>query len=102
MQTFFQSTASASRTITRSRFQKVNLPSICIRPASTMLHNVPKLSDPSLLKTNVAYVNGEWVGAKSGKTFEVFGISMTRYIFLVFNKSARSIVWTIDWNSPGV
>jgi len=36
-----------------------------------MSHNVPKLNDPSLLKTNVAYVNGEWVGAKSGKTFEV-------------------------------
>jgi succinate-semialdehyde dehydrogenase/glutarate-semialdehyde dehydrogenase len=38
-----------------------------------MQHNVPKLNDPSLLKTNVAYVNGEWVKAKSGKTFEVTG-----------------------------
>jgi hypothetical protein len=38
-----------------------------------MLHNVPKLNDPSLLKTDVAYVNGEWVKAKSGKTFEVHG-----------------------------
>lgn len=38
-----------------------------------MEHNVPKLNDPSLLKTNVAYVNGEWVKAKSGKSFEVFG-----------------------------
>lgn len=36
-----------------------------------MAHTVPKLNDPSLLKTNVAYVNGEWVKAKSGKTFEV-------------------------------
>ena len=33
-------------------------------------HNVPKLKDPSLLKS-LAYVNGKWVGAKSGKTFEV-------------------------------
>lgn len=39
----------------------------------SLSHNVPKLSDPSLLKTGVAYVNGEWVGAKSGRTFEVFG-----------------------------
>ncbi|KAK7743320.1 succinate semialdehyde dehydrogenase NADP+ linked [Diatrype stigma] len=31
----------------------------------------PKLKDPSLLKTNVCYVNGEWVPARSGKTFEV-------------------------------
>ncbi|TAQ87656.1 hypothetical protein B7494_g4033 [Chlorociboria aeruginascens] len=36
-----------------------------------MSHSVPKLNDPSLLKTDVAYVNGEWVKAKSGKKFEV-------------------------------
>ncbi|RYP17973.1 hypothetical protein DL765_004192 [Monosporascus sp. GIB2] len=29
------------------------------------------LKDPSLLKTGVCYVNGEWVKAGSGKTFEV-------------------------------
>lgn len=34
-------------------------------------HSVPKLNDQSLFKTNVCYVNGEWVNAKSGKTFEV-------------------------------
>ena len=39
-----------------------------------MSHNVPMLNDPSLLKLNVAYVNGEWVVAKSGKTFEVHGM----------------------------
>jgi succinate-semialdehyde dehydrogenase/glutarate-semialdehyde dehydrogenase len=38
-----------------------------------MQHNVPKLNDPSLLKTDVGYVNGEWVKAKSGKMFEVTG-----------------------------
>ncbi|KAK0618178.1 succinate-semialdehyde dehydrogenase [Bombardia bombarda] len=27
--------------------------------------------DPSLLKTDVCYVNGEWIKAKSGKTFQV-------------------------------
>ncbi|KHJ30879.1 putative succinate-semialdehyde dehydrogenase nadp+ [Erysiphe necator] len=31
-----------------------------------------KLKDSSLLKTNVAFVNGEWVSSKSGKTFNVF------------------------------
>ncbi|OAA54974.1 succinate-semialdehyde dehydrogenase [Niveomyces insectorum RCEF 264] len=32
---------------------------------------VPKLRDPSLLKTGVCYVNGEWIKAGSGKTFAV-------------------------------
>ncbi|KAF4630916.1 hypothetical protein G7Y89_g7219 [Cudoniella acicularis] len=45
-----------------------------------MSHNVPKLNDPSLLKINVAYVNGEWVKAKSGKTFEVFDPSSGKLI----------------------
>jgi succinate-semialdehyde dehydrogenase/glutarate-semialdehyde dehydrogenase len=40
-----------------------------------MPHSVPKLNDQSLFKTDVAYVNGEWVKAASGKTFEVFGTS---------------------------
>ena len=31
-----------------------------------------QLNDKSLLKDK-AYVNGEWVGARSGKTFEVHG-----------------------------
>ncbi|KAK5657049.1 hypothetical protein OQA88_3575 [Cercophora sp. LCS_1] len=31
----------------------------------------PKLRDPSLFKQNVSYVNGQWVKAQSGKTFEV-------------------------------
>ncbi|KAL6701914.1 succinic semialdehyde dehydrogenase [Trichoderma pleuroticola] len=42
--------------------------SILYRRASTM---VPKLRDPSLLKQDVCYVNGQWVTAKSGKTFKV-------------------------------
>ena len=32
-----------------------------------------QLKDPSLFKQNVCYVNGEWVTAASGKTFEVHG-----------------------------
>ncbi|KAF2258381.1 succinic semialdehyde dehydrogenase [Lojkania enalia] len=35
-----------------------------------MGHSVPPLSDKSLLKKQ-CYVNGEWISAKSGKTFEV-------------------------------
>ncbi|KAK5170789.1 hypothetical protein LTR04_003677 [Oleoguttula sp. CCFEE 6159] len=35
-----------------------------------MGHSVPPLSDKSLLKTQT-YVNGEWIDAKSGQTFEV-------------------------------
>ncbi|KAI1408955.1 succinic semialdehyde dehydrogenase [Hypoxylon sp. FL1857] len=35
-------------------------------------NKTPKLKDPSLFKTDVAYVNGEWVKAASGKTFEVY------------------------------
>lgn len=33
-------------------------------------HNVPELADKSLLK-NQGYINGKWVSAKSGQTFEV-------------------------------
>jgi succinate-semialdehyde dehydrogenase/glutarate-semialdehyde dehydrogenase len=35
-----------------------------------MQHSVPTLNDKTLLKSQ-AYVNGQWVDAKSGKTFEV-------------------------------
>jgi succinate-semialdehyde dehydrogenase/glutarate-semialdehyde dehydrogenase len=34
---------------------------------------IPELKDKSLF-IQKAYVNGEWVDAKSGKTFEVHGI----------------------------
>lgn len=33
-------------------------------------HNVPDLKDKTLLK-NKSYINGKWVDAVSGKTFEV-------------------------------
>ncbi|PSN70212.1 succinic semialdehyde dehydrogenase [Corynespora cassiicola Philippines] len=35
-----------------------------------MNHSVPQLNDKTLLKSQT-YVNGEWIDAKSGKTFEV-------------------------------
>lgn len=39
--------------------------------AGALLTLKPQLKDPSLLKQDVCYVNGQWVKAKSGKTFEV-------------------------------
>ena len=37
-----------------------------------------QLRDPSLFKQDVCYVNGEWVKARSGKTFEVHGKPLPR------------------------
>ncbi|KAI0006290.1 Aldehyde/histidinol dehydrogenase [Xylariaceae sp. FL0662B] len=63
-----RSLTSTSRVAIRSNFQRNTLPLVISRRASKM---VPKLKDPSLFKTDVCYVNGEWVKAASGKTFEV-------------------------------
>ncbi|KAI1342907.1 Aldehyde/histidinol dehydrogenase [Xylariaceae sp. FL0016] len=63
-----KSVTTASRIAVRSHFQRSSLPLITARSASNM---APKLNDPSLFKTDVSYVNGEWVKASSGKTFEV-------------------------------
>ncbi|KAH6692588.1 Aldehyde/histidinol dehydrogenase [Plectosphaerella plurivora] len=57
------SAASARPSLPANRFMPFTL-----RAASTM---APKLKDPSLLKQNVCYVDGKWVKAASGKTFEV-------------------------------
>ncbi|MCJ1312752.1 succinate semialdehyde dehydrogenase NADP+ linked [Agyrium rufum] len=45
----------------------------------TAHHTVPKLKDPSLFKQE-CYVNGEWVKAKSGKTFDVHDPSTGKLI----------------------
>lgn len=47
--------------------------------AAETTQNKPTLSDPSLLKTK-SYINGQWVDAKSGKTFEVTDPSTGRVI----------------------
>lgn len=99
----FKSTAPFSRTVSRSRFQSFNLPSVYIRQASNMQHSVPKLKDQSLLKLNVAYVNGEWVGAKSGKTFEVTGTDSSQITgHVLISCSSRSLIRQIDWYCPRV
>ncbi|KAI0160626.1 Aldehyde/histidinol dehydrogenase [Xylariaceae sp. FL1272] len=63
-----RSAVYSTRLAIRSQFQRSNLPIVVSRLASTM---APKLNDPSLFKTDVCYVNGEWVKASSGNTFEV-------------------------------
>ncbi|MCJ1459437.1 succinate semialdehyde dehydrogenase NADP+ linked [Mycoblastus sanguinarius] len=42
--------------------------------------SIPPLNDKSLFKQDVAYVNGEWIKAKSGKTFEVHDPSTGKLI----------------------
>ncbi|EHL01832.1 putative Succinate-semialdehyde dehydrogenase [Glarea lozoyensis 74030] len=61
-----------------------------------MPHSVPKLNDPSLFKTDVAYVNGEWVKAKSGKTFEVFDPSSGKLIGTAPEMDAEDTKKAID------
>lgn len=45
----------------------------------TRRHNVPDLNDKSLLKTQ-SYINGKWVDAASGKTFDVHDPSTGKVI----------------------
>lgn len=74
------------RTKTPSYFTTYKLPIIIrgTRRLSNMPHTVPKLKDPSLLKTNVAYVNGRWVSAKSGVTYDVKGLQfLSNYAHIV-------------------
>ncbi|KAL5359168.1 Aldehyde/histidinol dehydrogenase [Aspergillus floccosus] len=61
-----------SRTFLRSRprYPFSIPPPIYAKRLYTMGHTVPSLKDQSLF-IEKAYVNGEWVGAQSGKTFEV-------------------------------
>ncbi|KFZ08042.1 hypothetical protein V501_06126 [Pseudogymnoascus sp. VKM F-4519 (FW-2642)] len=78
----FKYSSSAALSVARkSKFQRSTLPVLQTRHASTMNnHNVPKLSDPSLLKLDVNFVDGEWVKAKSGKTFDVYDPTNSKVI----------------------
>jgi len=40
-----------------------------------LIRRLPQLNDQSLFKQNVCFVDGEWIKAKSGKTFEAHGES---------------------------
>ncbi|KAL1304082.1 hypothetical protein AAFC00_000517 [Neodothiora populina] len=63
-------TRLASRSSIRSSFQPIARLNITTRSYAAMGHSVPPLKDPSLFKQQ-AFVNGKWVDAKSGQTFEV-------------------------------
>ena len=64
------STFSATPAV-RSHIRHTNhIRIIASRSYASMAQSIPPLSDKSLLK-NQSYVNGKWVDAKSGKTFEV-------------------------------
>ncbi|THV85788.1 succinic semialdehyde dehydrogenase [Aureobasidium pullulans] len=54
----------------RSSFQPITRISIASR-SYAMGHSVPPLNDPSLFKQQ-AFINGKWVDAKSGQTFDVY------------------------------
>lgn len=62
-----------------------------------MQHKIPKLNDPSLLKKDVAYINGEWVAARSGKTFEVNGECFRE--ILTSSGSNANMKQTRQWGS---
>ncbi|MCJ1240715.1 succinate semialdehyde dehydrogenase NADP+ linked [Varicellaria rhodocarpa] len=64
---FFLSTSTIA---IRYQFRPINLPKIISRTYAMPNNNIPKLKDPSLFKQE-CYVNGEWVKATSGKTFDV-------------------------------
>ncbi|EPE27486.1 ALDH-like protein [Glarea lozoyensis ATCC 20868] len=96
MAILLRTAAPVSRAALRRRFQTFTIPQIQSRPASTMPHSVPKLNDPSLFKTDVAYVNGEWVKAKSGKTFEVFDPSSGKLIGTAPEMDAEDTKKAID------
>jgi succinate-semialdehyde dehydrogenase / glutarate-semialdehyde dehydrogenase len=63
------SSALSSRPVVRSQIRYTNHPRIITRAMGSS--TAPKLNDQSLFKIQ-AYVNGQWVDAKSGKTFAVF------------------------------
>ncbi|KAI8937515.1 hypothetical protein NX059_005233 [Plenodomus lindquistii] len=60
--------AIAKSRVVQSKFQRRTLP--CIVAQRGYASMAPTLKDQSLFKTQT-YVNGEWIDAKSGKTFEV-------------------------------
>lgn len=60
----------ATKPAARSQIRRSNNLRLFSQSAIARRHNVPDLNDKSLLK-NQSYINGKWVNAGSGKTFEV-------------------------------
>lgn len=63
----------------RSQITRTNHLRLLSRPAAACMHTVPDLKDKSLFKEQ-CYINGQWVNAKSGKTFEVHDPSTGKLI----------------------
>ncbi|KAG5917984.1 hypothetical protein E4U53_004138 [Claviceps sorghi] len=71
--------ACSSPTLRMALLQRLTAPTFKLRSSPTISSIVsryastmpPQLKDPSLLKQDVAYLNGEWKAARSGKTFKV-------------------------------
>ncbi|KAK6349184.1 succinate semialdehyde dehydrogenase NADP+ linked [Orbilia blumenaviensis] len=59
-------------------------------------HLVPPLKDKSLFKENVAFVNGKWVKAKSGKIFEVYDPASMKLIGTVPEMETVDVNEAID------
>lgn len=63
-------TALATKPALRSHITRTNQLRLLSSSAPRRQHAVPELRDKSLFKQQ-SYINGKWVGARSGKTFEV-------------------------------
>lgn len=60
----------ATKPTVRSQIRPANHLRLFSQSGIARRHNVPDLKDKTLLK-NKSYINGQWVDAGSGKTFEV-------------------------------
>ncbi|KAK4507627.1 hypothetical protein PRZ48_001362 [Zasmidium cellare] len=74
MKAFLRTTPAVRSHITRTNHLR-----LISRPAAANIHTVPELKDKSLFKEQ-CYINGQWVNAKSGKTFEVHDPSSGKLI----------------------
>ncbi|EGP91285.1 unnamed protein product [Zymoseptoria tritici ST99CH_1A5] len=69
----------STKSVVRSQITRTNRLRLFSQSATARQHTVPDLKDKSLLKSQ-SYINGQWVGAKSGKTFEVHDPSTGKVI----------------------
>ena len=111
-------TSSTFDNIQRIRSKHGSLSAICMSTAflgsiisktnHSLANNCPQLNDKSLFKTQT-YVNGEWIDAKSRKTFEVHGTPILLFVSYISNPSqtqqqatasAHNLRWTVATPKP--
>lgn len=83
----------SARPAVRSHIQHTN--HLRIARYASMSHSVPPLNDPSLLK-NQTYINGQWVSAKSGKTFSVADPASGKEIGTMPEMDSQDVQTAID------